>query len=105
MLTELEAMSSEEFVTRFRTEGAPAIGVQPLAREFLSMSGCKTLNDVISRARGHEIDLHPLGKGKAEQNQTAMAQAERPMTQDSCLGGQQGRDCCAKCERTHVGGC
>ena len=33
-------------------------------REFVSMSRCKTLNDMISRAREWEIDFEHLGKRK-----------------------------------------
>ena len=31
-------------------------------REFVSISRCKTLNDMISRAQEQEIDLEHLGK-------------------------------------------
>lgn len=58
-------MSKEEFVTRFMAEVAPAIIVQPLAREFVRILGCKTLNDVIARACESETDLEHLRKRKA----------------------------------------
>ena len=34
-----------------------------------------------------------------------MGQVKRPTTQDSRLGGHQGQGRCAKCRRTHDGGC
>ena len=35
-------------------------------REFVSRSSCKTLEDMIARAREREIDLEHLGKRKPE---------------------------------------
>ena len=35
--------------------------------EFVSLSGCKTLNDMIARARECEIDLEHLRKRKPKQ--------------------------------------
>lgn len=36
-------------------------------REFVSLSGCETLNDMIARARKHDINIDHLGKRKFEQ--------------------------------------
>ena len=36
-------------------------------REFVSISGCETLNDMISRARELEIDLEHIGKKGSHQ--------------------------------------
>ena len=65
MLTELETMCWEEFVTLFRVEDAPTIVVQPLAGEFVSVLGCKTMNVVIVGASELEIYLEHLGQSKA----------------------------------------
>ena len=73
--------------------------------EFLSLSGCKTLNDTITRPREREIDLEHLRKRKTEHIHIAVGQAKRTKTQDSRLVGQQDWSCCAKYGRTHEGGC
>lgn len=98
-------MSWEEFVNRFQAEDAPAILVQPLVRDFVSVLGCNTLNERISRACERDIDLENLEKRKTDPFQTVVGQATRPRTQDSRLGGQQGRVHCAKSGRTYVGAC
>ena len=74
-------------------------------REFVSLSGCKTLNDMIVRSREWEIDLEHLGKRNSKQIKIIVGQAKRPITQDSCLGAHQGRVRCTKYRRTHEGGC
>ena len=38
-------------------------------RKFMSLSGCDTLNDMISRTQECEIDLEHLGKRKPKQTQ------------------------------------
>ena len=59
-------------MTRFRAEVAPAIVVQLLARELVSVSGGKTLNDVVAGAHEREIDLEHLGKRWEDQFQTTI---------------------------------
>ena len=49
-------------------------------REFVSISGCKTLNDMISRAREWEIDLGNHGKRKPYQVHIVEGLRKRPKT-------------------------
>ena len=73
-------------------------------REFVSFSGCETVNYMITKSLEREIDLKHLRKRKSKQTQIAVGQAKRPKTQDSHLGGHKGGECCDKCGRTHEGG-
>ena len=57
-------------------------------REVVSISGCKTLNDMISRAREQEIDLDHLGKRESQQVQTMEGPRKRPKTSNQRLRGQ-----------------
>ena len=47
-------------------------------REFLSLSSCKTSDDMISRAREREIDLQLWSKRRPKQIQTVVRQEKRP---------------------------
>ena len=59
--------------------------------EFMSISRCKTLNDMISRAREWEIDLENLRKRGPEQVQVVEGPGKRPKTSDQRMRGQHGR--------------
>ena len=74
-------------------------------QEFVSFTGCKTLNEMVEKAREREIELEFRTKRKPEQDQTAVGQAKKPKTSDSSGRGQQGRGRCAKCGRFHSGAC
>ena len=60
-------------------------------REFVSFTGCKTLNEMVEKAREREMKLDFCTKRKPEQAQTVVGQAKKPKTLDSSGGGQQGR--------------
>ena len=74
-------------------------------REFVSFTGCKTLNEMVDKAREREMELESRTKRKTEQVQAAGAQAKKPKNSDSSSKGQQGRGRCAKCGRFHSGAC
>lgn len=74
-------------------------------REFMSMYSCRTLQDLISRAREHEIDLELLKKKKSVRDHTAVGQVKRPQTQFLQLGDHQSCNHNAKCRRTYEYNC
>ena len=49
-------------------------------REFVSLSWCETLKDMITRARECDIDLEHLEKRKSEQTHIMVGQVKRPKT-------------------------
>ena len=51
-------------------------------REFVSISGFKTLIDKIARAREQDIDLEHLGKREPEHVQEVEGPPKRPKTSD-----------------------
>ena len=51
--------------------------------EFVSLSGCETLKDMIARAQEREIDLEHLGKRKPEETRFSAVHVKRPKTQHS----------------------
>ena len=57
-------------------------------REFVSFTGCKTLNEMVEKAREREMELDFHTKLKHEQAQTAVGQAKKPKTSDSSIRGQ-----------------
>ena len=73
--------------------------------EFVSFSGCNTLNEMVEKAREREIELELCTKRKPEQVQAAIGQAKNPKTYDSSSRGQQGHGRYAKCGRPHNGVC
>lgn len=74
-------------------------------REFMSLSSCKNLNDMIARAQEREIDLELLRKQRPVQKLTSEGQDKRPKTADSRTRGHQGRGCCAKFQKNHEDEC
>ncbi|XP_023736709.1 uncharacterized protein LOC111884641 [Lactuca sativa] len=74
-------------------------------REFLSFTGCKTLNEMVEKAREREIELDTRTKRKTDLAHAAGGQDKKPKTSDSSGKGQQGRGRCAKCGRFHSGAC
>ena len=66
-------------------------------RVFVSFIGCKTLNEMVEKAREREMELDFRTKRKSEQAQAAVGQAKKPKTFDSSCKGQQGRGRCSKC--------
>ena len=56
-------------------------------REFMSFTGCKTLNEMVEKAREREMELDFYGKQKPEQVQTIVGQAKNPKTSDSLSRG------------------
>ncbi|XP_023761653.1 uncharacterized protein LOC111910095 [Lactuca sativa] len=74
-------------------------------REFVSFPECKTLNEIVEKAREQEMELEFRTKQKPEQAQTTVSQAKKPKTLDSSSKGQQGRGRCAKCGRSRSGAC
>ena len=65
--------------------------------DFLSFSGCKTLNDMVEKAREPEIGLELRRKRKSEQVQAAVGRAKKPKTSDPPSRGHQGHGRCSKC--------
>ena len=63
-------------------------------REFMSISGCETLNDMVYRAREREIDLVHLGKTGSDQVHVVEGPRKRPKTSDQRLRGPKGRYLC-----------
>ena len=59
--------------------------------DFMSFSGCKTLNDMIARAQEREIELELRMKRKPEQLHTIVGQDKKPKTSDLHTRSQQGR--------------
>ena len=51
-------------------------------REFVSISGCKTPNDMISRSCKREIDLEHLGKRWPDQVRVVEGSRKKPKTLD-----------------------
>ena len=49
-------------------------------REFVSILGCETLNDIISRTREKDIDLEHVRKRGSDQVQTLESPGKRPKT-------------------------
>lgn len=70
-------------------------------REYVSLLGCKTLDDMIARAREWKIDLELLSKQRPVQRPTSEGQTKRPKTVDSRSRGYQGQGHCAKCRKNH----
>ena len=56
-------------------------------REFMSISGCETMNDMDSRAREWDIDLEHLGKRGSDQVHVMESPWKRPKTPDQHLRG------------------
>ena len=73
--------------------------------EFMNITGCKTLNEMVEKAREREMELDFRIKRKPEQAQTTVGQAKKPKTSDSSSKGQQGRGRCAKCGKPCNGAC
>ena len=73
--------------------------------EFVSFSGCKTLNDIIDKAYKREIKLELRMKQNSEPVQIAVGYAKRPKNSDSCIRGQQGRSRRDKYSNPHGGVC
>lgn len=74
-------------------------------REFVSMSSCRTLEDMIAIAQEWEIELKLQTKHTLEQVRTVVGSVKRPNTFDSRSRGQKGQGRCAKCGRSHKGSC
>ena len=60
-------------------------------RPFVSISICRTLEDMETRAREREIDLEMEKKRKSDQVQGSEGLVKRPKVFDSRSKGQQGR--------------
>ena len=71
----------------------------------MSISGHKTLNDMIERAREREIKMELRTKRKSEQIQTTVGQTKKPKTSDFHTWGQQGRGRCGKYGKPHGEAC
>ena len=56
-------------------------------REFVSFTGCKTLNEMVEMAREREMELHFRTKQKPEQAQTVVGQAKKRKTSDTSSRG------------------
>ena len=74
-------------------------------KEFVSFLGCKTLNDMIEKAREWGIELELREKRNSEQVQIVVGQAKRSKTSGTYTRGQQGRVRCAKCGKPQSGVC
>ena len=57
-------------------------------QEFMSFTWCKTLNEMVEKAREQEMELDFLTKRKPELAQEAVGQAKKPKTLDSSSRGQ-----------------
>ena len=77
--------------------------VQPLVSELVSISGCQTLNDMTSRARGREIELEHLGRRASDQVHIVEGLGKRTKASDQRLRGQQSRSQCNTCGKLHDG--
>lgn len=71
--------------------------------EFVSFTGCKTLNEMVEKAHEREMELDVRTNWKTEQAQAAGGKDKKPKTSDSSGRSQQGRGRCAKCGRFHNG--
>ena len=74
-------------------------------REFVSRSSCKTLDDMIARAREREIDKEHLRKRKSDEIQVSTGSGKKPKESDSRSRDYQSRSRCGKCGRMHEGAC
>ena len=74
-------------------------------RMFVSRSSCKTLDDMIARAREREIDLEMERKRKPEAVSGAGSVGKKPKVSDHRSRGQQSHGRCGKCGRLHEGAC
>ena len=74
-------------------------------KEFMSILGFETLNDMVSRAQEREIDLEHLGKRVSNQVPIVGGPGKRPKSSDQGLRGQQCRGQRSVCGKMHNGGC
>lgn len=68
-------------------------------QEFVSMSSCRTKDDMIARDRECEIDLDTMRKRKSVEAQVSWSSANRPKGFDSRSRGQQAWSHCGKCSK------
>ncbi|XP_052621696.1 uncharacterized protein LOC128127284 [Lactuca sativa] len=73
-------------------------------RKFMSISGCETLNDMISRARERKIDLEHTEK-RSDQVHTMEGMGKRPKTSDQHSRGHQDQSQCNMYGKLQDGAC
>lgn len=66
-------------------------------REFVSMSSCKTFDDMITQSCEQEIDLDTMRKRKSVRAHVSEGLGKKPKTMDSKSRGQQGWGRCGRC--------
>lgn len=70
-------------------------------QEFVSMSSCRTLVDMIAKAQEQEIDLELLRKQVLFLVLEEEGSVKKPNTFDSQVRGQQGEGHYGKCGKPH----
>ena len=71
--------------------------------EFVTVSGCESVNDMISTAREQKTDLEHIRKRRPNQVLILEGTGERPRILDQLLRGQQGRIQYNTCRKLHDG--
>ena len=74
-------------------------------RQFVSRSSCKTLEDMIVRARERVIDLEMEKNRKPYSVSSVEGSSKGLKVSDSRSRGQHGRSHCGKCGKVHEGTC
>lgn len=73
-------------------------------RDFVSLLYCKTLDDMIAKAREQEIYFELLSKWRPAQTPISEGKPKRSKTIDSRSRDHQGLGHCAKYGKNHEGG-
>ena len=66
---------------------------------------CKTLNEMVEKAREQKMELDFRTKQKPKQEHTVVGQAKKSKTSESPSKGYEGRGWCAKCGKSHSRAC
>ena len=74
-------------------------------RQFMSISSCRTLDDLVASARERKTKLETEKNRKSDQFQSSDDSGKRPKVFDSRSRGQQGQGRCRKCGKTHDATC
>lgn len=70
-------------------------------KEFVSISSCRALKDIIDKAWEQEIELNVWSKRKPVQDQEIEDTSKRPKTSNSQSRGHQGRGRCCNYNKLH----
>lgn len=74
-------------------------------RQFVSVSSCRTLDEMVTRDREREIDLDTERKRKPDQAQASKGAGKKPNIVDTRSKGQQGQSHYGRCDKVHYGVC